>query len=532
MSFVDTLYGFFLCLLVPLYWHYGRFTPAFNLNTQGNVTTAKVDINDPSESTQKRRQWLLLLASLFFYALLQVYYIPFLLLAALLNYKLAKAMEARSRGCLQPQYSQLSNQEWEEMQRFWNSRATQMLVIGIVLNILILIIFRYLPFLFGIIDDVLNIPLAQFSSNWLRTNLIVPLGISFFTFECIAYLVDVYRGAPASYSFLQFASYKLFFPKLISGPITRFHQFNNQLKESQALTNSLFTEGLWLMACGILKKALIADSLGIFVDLCYGNLERAGSGDLWLAIIGYGLQLYFDFSGYVDMARGSAMLLGFQLPENFNSPYFTTSIAAFWRRWHMTLGDWLRNYLYFPLGGSRKGLMRTCINLFLIMFLAGIWHGAAWGYVIWGVIHGLALVIHRLTEQVSQVFTGFGRWWKSIPGTVCAWMITQFMVFLSWVFFRLPNVQQANLVFSRLFNHRADVQFAHKVYGEALGMGRSDLVWLVLALVMIMTFLYLVKRGLKVQLSSPVKMALVPVCIFMVWILAPGGGLPYIYFDF
>jgi alginate O-acetyltransferase complex protein AlgI len=138
-------------------------------------------------------------------------------------------------------------------------------------------------------------------------------------------------------------------------------------------------EGLWLIARGAVKKGIFADRLGIFVDLCFGNLQRAGSTDLWLATFAYGLQLYLDFNGYVDIARGSALLFGLVLPENFDFPYFSTNIADFWRRWHMTLGDWLRNYIYFPLGGSRRGLDRTCLNLFIVMLIAGIWHGAALG---------------------------------------------------------------------------------------------------------------------------------------------------------
>ena len=167
----------------------------------------------------------------------------------------------------------------------------------------------------------------------------------------------------------------------------------------------------------------------------------------------YGLQLYLDFSGYVDMARGSAVLLGFDLPQNFDFPYFSTSIADFWRRWHMTLGDWLRNYLYFPLGGSRQGLLRTCLNLMIIMAIAGLWHGAAWGFIVWGLLHGIALVVHRLTDALSNQVTWLKRAWQSLPGVVLAWALTQSTVFSTWIFFRLPDLKDSWLVVQRLWGH-------------------------------------------------------------------------------
>jgi alginate O-acetyltransferase complex protein AlgI len=289
---------------------------------------------------------------------------------------------------------------------------------------------------------------------------------------------------------------------------------------------------LWLIACGAVKKMLLADHLATLVNLTFSNLERAGSGDLWLATFAYGLQLYLDFSGYVDVARGSAILLGFNLPQNFNFPYFCTNIADFWRRWHMTLGDWLRNYLYFPLGGSRQGLGRTCWNLMIVMLIAGIWHGAAWGFVVWGGLHGLFLVAHRLTEALSNYWKGLQEFWTTIPGVICAWLVTQFMVFFSWIFFRLPNLKDSSLVVQRLWGYAADVQFAQKVYVEALNIDRLQITLLLVALTGLMGIAYMLQRGLKLQLNPPVKILLVPICLFAAWLLAPNASPPYIYFDF
>jgi alginate O-acetyltransferase complex protein AlgI len=225
------------------------------------------------------------------------------------------------------------------------------------------------------------------------------------------------------------------------------------------------------------------------------------------------------------------MLLGFNLPQNFDFPYFSTSIADFWRRWHITLGDWLRNYLYFPLGGSRRGLIRTCLNLLIVMLVAGLWHGAAWGFVVWGAAHGLALIVHRLTEACSRRWQFLQAWWNSLPGILFAWLLTQVMVFTAWISFRLPNLQDSLLVLQRLWGHTADVQFAQKVYVEALQLDRLQLSTLLGLLGMGMGLSYLLHR-VKLKLNWPIKILLVPLCLFAAWLLAPNQSQPYIYFDF
>ncbi len=507
MSFISQSYALLIVATVGIYWFLGR-----SLNLKWGI---------------------LLAVSLIFYASLQIYYLPLLLGITWLNFWLGKIMENNVMQVgVEAKNPQLSNRDWEELQDFWQRRTTKILCVGIVINVLLLLGFKYIPFILNSLAALLNLPQISQSASWLSENLIAPLGISFFTFECIAYLIDVYRGAPASRHLLQFTSYKLFFPKLISGPITRYHNFSTQANYLQFPNADQLTEGLWLIACGAVKKALIADHLAIFVDLAFGNLERAGSGDLWLAVLAYGLQLYFDFSGYVDLACGSALLLGFKLPQNFNFPYFSSSIAAFWRRWHITLGDWLRNYLYFPLGGSRQGLAKTCLNLLIVMLIAGIWHGAAWGYIVWGIVHGIALVIHRLTETMSQRWQLLAKFWQTALGILLAWLLTQAMVFFSWIFFRLPNLSQATLVLQHFWSYGGDVQFTQKVYQEAMGLERYHVTILVFAVVLLMNLTYWSQQKLKLQLNWPLKLALVPLCLFAVSLFAPQGGLPYIYFDF
>ena len=335
MTFISIAYALFLLSLLGIYWTVKR---------------------------QWTRMWVLLIASIVFYTSLQVQYLPLLVSSAWITYRLGQAIAVPPDWRIE---------DWQFAEQDWNRRRLKILWFGIVLNILLLLGFKYLPFLLTTIGGWGNWAWMITSADWTKANLIEPWGLSFFSFECIAYLVDVYRGAPAAQQFLKFSSYKLFFPKLISGPITRYHTIAAQMPNQTFPTVDRVAEGLWLIACGAIKKGLLADNLGTLVNLSFENLQRAGSGDLWLALFAYGFQLYLDFSGYVDMARGTAILLGFELPQNFDFPYFSTSIADFWRRWHISLGDWLRNYLYFPLGGSRSGLFRTCLNLLIVMAIAG-----------------------------------------------------------------------------------------------------------------------------------------------------------------
>ncbi|MDB9306300.1 MULTISPECIES: MBOAT family O-acyltransferase [Cyanophyceae] len=499
MNFISIFYGLFLLSVLGIYW---------------------------SVDNQKLRLWTLLIASLVFYGSLDIQYILLLLVLTLINFRLGLEIGNNTAHGKYAVNWELSNEEWQFSQSDWNRRRLKLLWLGVSLNVLLLLGFKYLPtFSKYVFNLQINSPDSAFK-------LIAPLGISFFTFECIAYLVDVYRGAPATKNFLKFVTYKLFFAKLISGPITRYHTLASQFYRPNFPSAEGVSQALWLISRGAVKKGLLADNLGIFVDLCFGNLQRAGSIDLWLATFAYGLQLYLDFSGYVDIARGSALLFGLVLPENFNFPYFSTSIAEFWRRWHMTLGDWLRNYVYFPLGGSRQGLTRTCTNLFIVMVIAGIWHGSAWGFIVWGVFHGLALGVHRLTDVMSDRFENLAHFWENPLGIVFAWFLTQLMVFTSWIWFRLPNLQDSSWVIQHLWGHSADAQFVQKVYVEALNMNQYQLTSWLGILALLMGIIYVFNGKLKLEFNWPLKLVFVPLCLYAVWLLAPEGSLPYIYFDF
>ena len=491
MILPSILYGFFLAGVVLLYW----LAP-----------------------NRVARLLVLLVTSLYFYASLQLHYVPLMLVLVGLNFAIGKSLGT-------PLDWRIPNEAWQYAQEDWNRRRSRLLGLGIALNTLLLLGFKYL-------SPTLEAFNFNQETEGVLANWVMPLGLSFFTFECIAYLVDVYRGSPASDQLLEFAAYKLFFPKLISGPITRFHSFAGQIKAPTVPPFSQSAEGLWLIAVGTIKKLLIADRIGQLVNLSAESLPRAGSGDIWLLTFAYGLQLYLDFSGYVDIARGSALLLGFNLPQNFNFPYFATSIADFWRRWHITLGDWLRNYLYFPLGGSRRRLMRTCLNLMAVMLIAGVWHGDRWGFIVWGAIHGLALGVHRLNGALLERSRLLKVFWGSVPGIMLAWAMTQFVVFFSWIFFRLPSLSDAGLAIRHLVGYTADVQFAQKVYIDSFSLTRPQISLLLAGIVALMGIAYTVQNNLKLQISWPVKVLLLPICFYLAWILAPSETSPYIYFDF
>jgi D-alanyl-lipoteichoic acid acyltransferase DltB (MBOAT superfamily) len=280
-----------------------------------------------------------------------------------------------------------------------------------------------------------------FSTSFDVTSIILPVGISFFTFQTISYTVDIYRHKvnPVK-SIIDFGFYVSFFPQLVAGPIVRAAEFIPQLYQKYSLTKREFGYALFLILNGMIKKVVISDYISInFVDRVFTTpLSYSGFENL-LATYGYSVQIYCDFSGYTDMAIGVALLLGFRLPINFNSPYKAVSITDFWHRWHISLSSWLRDYLYIPLGGSRKGTVRTYVNLLVTMLLGGLWHGANIRFVIWGAIHGVSLAIHKIWLEIFPSTVRPTPFWKR----GLAALFTFHIVCLSWVFFRADTTTKA-----------------------------------------------------------------------------------------
>ncbi|NIQ16562.1 MAG: MBOAT family protein, partial [Candidatus Dadabacteria bacterium] len=282
-------------------------------------------------------------------------------------------------------------------------------------------------------------------------NLILPIGISFYTFQTISYVVDIYRGVLSpSKSFWEFALFVSFFPQLVAGPILRAKEFLPQLREkienSQTsnrlrqivIHRSNLKFGITLIAFGFLKKMFFADNISPLVDSILSNPIGSESFTIILGTIAFGVQIYGDFSGYSDIAIGAALILGFKIPINFNKPYFATSPSDFWRRWHISLSSWLRDYFYIPLGGNRKSPSRTYLNLATVMFFGGLWHGASWNFVIWGLLHGSYLAIHKLIldrfPKLKELY-----FFKTRIGKISSILITQYFVFLAWIPFRVSD---------------------------------------------------------------------------------------------
>ncbi len=310
-----------------------------------------------------------------------------------------------------------------------------LLVAGIALNLLLLGYFKYADFAIDNLNRLLG-------TNLETLRILLPLAISFFTFQQIAYLVDSYRRQTTEYSFGNYCLFVCFFPQLIAGPIVHHAEMMPQfarLRHRLVNPENLY-RGLVLLAIGLFKKVVVADTFAVWATSGFDKLPELGFLPAWTAVLSYTCQIYYDFSGYTDMAVGSALLFNIELPLNFNSPYQAISIQDFWRRWHMTLSRWLRDYLFIPLGGSRQGQGRTCLNLFLVFLLGGLWHGAGWTFVIWGAMHGLATVVHRL-------WSGAGRKLPAMLG----WAVTFLFVVLTWVFFRARDFAAATKLLRGMF---------------------------------------------------------------------------------
>jgi len=356
----------------------------------------------------------LVVSSLFFYSWWNISYLPIILVSIIFNYIVGK---------------RLTN----NYKKDFSKKMT--LFFGIFCNLSLLGYFKYADFL------IENFNFA-FNSNASLLKLALPLAISFFTFQQIAYLVDSYRQETKNYTFLNYALFVTFFPQLIAGPIVhhkemmpQFLKVKNKVKNYQNIAI-----GIFIFSIGLFKKVVIADTFAIWATDGFDVATTLNLFEAWATSLSYTFQLYFDFSGYTDMAIGLALLFNIRLPNNFNSPYKATNIQDFWRRWHMTLSRFLRNYLYIPLGGNREGEFRTYTNLLATFIIGGLWHGAGWTFVFWGFLHGLAIIIQRLWSTLGI------RLWAWL-----AWLITFNFVNIAWIFFRAEEWDDAIKVLSGMF---------------------------------------------------------------------------------
>jgi D-alanyl-lipoteichoic acid acyltransferase DltB (MBOAT superfamily) len=367
------------------------------------------------------RQIMLVLASLFFYACWRWPYVGLLLLSAVVDYSVARAIEASP--------TQAGKKRW--------------VTLSVVFNLAVLGFFKYWGLFvesLGVIDGgALGLP---------TFDLLLPMGISFYTFQTMAYTIDVYRGKlKAEKDFVKVLLYVCFFPQLVAGPIERATHLLPQLSEKQAFAWNNITIGSRRILIGMVKKVLIADNVATVVNTVYTSPGDYSAFALVLATWGFAIQIFCDFSGYSDIAIGTARLMGIDIMENFKNPYRSRSIQEFWRRWHISLSSWLRDYLYIPLGGNRFGPVRTYINLFLTMVLGGLWHGASFNFVIWGMLHGSWLAVERFVTRRTG-------WVKTADAWTLRSMVQTFLVFqgvcLTWVFFRANTLGDAMTVLWRI----------------------------------------------------------------------------------
>lgn len=365
---------------------------------------------------------------------------------------------------------------------------------------------------------------AMAGSNFQPLDLVLPVGISFYTFQSVSYIIDVYKGrvAPTA-TWLEYAFFLSFFPALVAGPIVRADYFLPQIRENRHATRSEVYTGLWLIILGVVKKAIIADYIAQYNDLIFQTPGGYSGFETLMGIIGYTMQIYCDFSGYSDMAIGIALIMGFKLAKNFDFPYKARNLTDFWRRWHISLSTWLRDYIYIPLGGNRKGTARTYLNNFATMLIGGLWHGAAWKFVFWGAMHGAGLAVHKASKPV------LGRIGDSWPVRAASWLVTMTFVALLWVFFRADSWADSWTVVSSVFR---DFSAA---YIPAFAAARS--LWLILMLVIVVSHSLPTRFWESAQawfVRSPwiVKLLIFIVVVQLVIELRTESVSPFIYFQF
>ncbi len=440
----------------------------------------------------------ILLGSIFFYAWGAPKFIFVILFTTFLDFHLVKWMDKTEN----------------------NTKRKLMLLFSVSVNLGLLFYFKYSNFF---IENV-NACLSLFGDKQIHwTKLILPIGISFYTFETITYVVDVYRRVHKPLTnFWDYQLYIILFPKLIAGPIIRYHDLADQITNRNDTVDDKLT-GFYRFGLGLAKKVLIANQMGIVADEIFGsNYSELDTMTAWVGSIAYTFQIYFDFSGYSDMAIGLAKMMGFKFPENFNNPYISQSITEFWRRWHMTLGSWMRNYLYIPLGGNKVGKTRLYFNLWIVFLASGLWHGASWSFIFWGAFHGLFLVMER--AFLGSMLIKIGK----IPSIIFTFLIVNF----AWVFFRVEKIGDAFQFIKRMFvfqfNSTFDYDFEFKFY---------------LALAFLFSFFAISKFTQKIQDSiyvntySNSKHLIVFSTVIILFILSLSsitslGFNPFIYFRF
>ena len=446
------------------------------------------------------RVWLLLAASFYFYASVTLWLALLIFASTILDYFLAHGIQS------------LQAPRWRKA----------LVAVSVTANLGLLCYFKYTNFFLASLEDMLH--RCGATASFPLLNILAPLGISFYTFEAINYIVDVYRGrVRAERNLANFMLFILFFPHLIAGPIVRARDFLPQIRRRKRWDWMRVQIGLRFFLMGLFKKWVIADRMALYADPVFAHPGSFNCIAVWMAVIAYALEIYGDFSGYTDMAIGTAHMLGFHLAKNFDMPYLSANVSEFWRRWHISLSTWLRDYLFIPLGGSRGGSWQTCRNLLITMTLGGLWHGASWTFVVWGVLHGLLLIGHRQFHSFCERRPLGARVLQSGPGTAVRVLFTFLCVSLCWVFFRATTVGEALLML------RGTVRLG----GDNPTMSRFGIA----ATIFVVLACHLLARWniwqrVAVRLPSPVLGAGYALLLTLCLVLAPPASKPFIYFQF
>ena len=372
----------------------------------------------------KQRKLFLLAASYYFYAYWDYRFLSLLIISTLVDYIAGIGLN-----------------------RYTNERVRKLLLfICVLTNLGILFFFKY----FNFFVSSLNTALSPLNVNLGTLNIILPIGISFYTFQAMSYSIDIYRRKmePVN-NLLDFALYVAFFPQLVAGPIVRASDFLPQLKSKTKISRENFVIGFRIFVIGLLKKVFIADKLALFVDPVFANYSVYDTATIWLAILAYSIQIYCDFAGYSDMAIGAARIMGYELNINFNFPYLAKNMQDFWRRWHISLSSWIRDYVYIPLGGNRLGKRRTIINTIVTMFLCGLWHGAAWTFAVWGLFHGIALAVGRIVHSEKSDIKNSNKINFQLKSSLER-LFTLFAMIVGWVLFRSQTFTQASSIIFKM----------------------------------------------------------------------------------
>jgi alginate O-acetyltransferase complex protein AlgI len=450
---------------------------------------------------QRVRVWLLVVASFGFYASWNKWLAGLICLSTALDYALARGMEMTG------------------------SRRRRKLLLGVslVANIGLLCYFKYANFFLRSLEQTLQALGAQTSLPVLQV--ILPIGISFYTFEAINYTVDVYRRrVQAERNLAHFMLFITFFPHLVAGPIVRARDFLPQIRRPKHWDWMRMNLGVQYLLMGLFKKMAIADRMAFYADPVFASPGQYGSGAVWLATLAYALQIYCDFSGYTDMALGSAHLLGYKLARNFNMPYLAVNVSEFWHRWHISLSTWLRDYLFIPLGGSRGSKWQTNRNLIVTMGLGGLWHGASWTFVFWGLLHGIFLIFHRAFQRLCKRHWRLDWLMQSVPGTVFRLGLTFLCICLGWVFFRATTFAAAGTILRKLAI--PEIGLAAPLHNRSL--------WYTVAVMVICHALahYGVWKKLALRLPAPLLGFSYAAVLTLALVLAPDAGKAFIYFQF